>query len=203
MRRDFPQIQFHGIHSRYEEGFSGIDKNLPTLFVFLGSTIGNFNAAFFVRFFTELSDAMGPHDFLLLGADRIKDIRVLERAYADSQGLTAEFIFNVFVHINSLVGSNFDLAKMRYHSWYNPEWQQIEMYAVSNAAQEIRFPSFNTSFRWEKNDRILARLVASSTRSACSNSCAFSIYIQSDTSPTLTTGSRCCSSKKRLTNLCS
>ena len=62
------------------------------------------------------------------------------------------------MHINSLVGSNFDLAKMRYHSWYNPEWQQIEMYAVSNAAQEIRFPSFNTSFRWEKNDRILAEI---------------------------------------------
>jgi uncharacterized SAM-dependent methyltransferase len=47
---------------------------------------------------------------------------------------------------------------MRYHSWYNPEWQQIEMYAVSNAAQEIRFPSFNTSFRWEENDRILVEI---------------------------------------------
>ena len=47
---------------------------------------------------------MGPNDFLLLGADRTKDTKVLERAYADSQGLTAEFILNVFVHINSLVG---------------------------------------------------------------------------------------------------
>jgi uncharacterized SAM-dependent methyltransferase len=47
---------------------------------------------------------------------------------------------------------------MRYHSWYNPEWQQIEMYAVSSAAQEIRFPSFNTSFHWPKNDRILVEI---------------------------------------------
>src|SRR5882724_2605964 len=37
----FPKIQFHGLHARYEDGFSAIDKNLPTLFVFLGSTIGN------------------------------------------------------------------------------------------------------------------------------------------------------------------
>jgi dimethylhistidine N-methyltransferase len=157
-RAHLPQIRFHGLHARYEEGFVSIDKNLPTLFVFLGSTIGNFNAASFVRFFRQLSDAMGPRDFLLLGADRTKDIKLLERAYADSQGLTAEFILNVFAHINNLVGSNFDLAKMRYYSWYNPEWQQIEMYAISNVAQTIRFPSFNTFFRWEENERILVEI---------------------------------------------
>ena len=49
--RDFPQIHFHGIHSRYEEGFSAVDKALPKLFVFLGSTIGNFNQTEFPRFF--------------------------------------------------------------------------------------------------------------------------------------------------------
>ena len=157
-RSHLPEIQFHGLHARYEDGFASIDKNLPTLFVFLGSTIGNFNPASFVRLFSQLSDAMGAADFLLLGADRIKEIGVLERAYADSQGLTAEFILNVFEHINRLVGSNFDRAKMRYHSWYNPEWQQIEMYAVSTVAQEIRFPSFDSSFRWEKNDRILVEI---------------------------------------------
>ena len=158
IRTHLPQIRFHGLHARYEEGLCSIDKNLPTLFVFLGSTIGNFNPAAFVRFFTQLADAMGPNDFLLLGTDRVKNISVLEMAYADSQGLTAEFILNVFGHINRLVGSNFDLARMRYHSWYNPDWQQIEMYAVASAAQEIRFPSFNTSFSWEKDDRILVEI---------------------------------------------
>ncbi len=157
-RAHLPQIRFHGLHARYEEGFASIDKNLPTLFVFLGSTIGNFNAASFGRFFGQLSDAMGPDDFLLLGVDRIKNIHVLERAYADSRGLTAEFILNVFEHINRLAGSNFDRSKMRYHSWYNPEWQQIEMYAISTATQEIRFPSFATSFRWERDERILVEI---------------------------------------------
>ena len=104
-----------------------------------------------LSFFSQLQPC-----FSTARADRTKDTKVLERAYADSQGLTAEFILNVFVHINSLVGSNFDLAKMRYRSWYNPGGNKSEMYAVSNAAQEIRFPSFNTSFHWEKNERILA-----------------------------------------------
>lgn len=158
VRTNFPQIEFHGLHARYEDGLSSIDRSLPTLFVFLGSTIGNFNPASFVRFFSQLSHAMGPDDFLLLGVDRIKDIKILEQAYADAAGLTAKFILNVFHNINGLTGSNFDLAKMRYASAFNPEWAQIEMYAVSTAPQEITFSSFDAAFRWEKDDRILVEI---------------------------------------------
>ena len=158
VRQNLPRIEFHGLHARYEDGLSSIDKNLPTLFVFLGSTIGNFNPSDFVRFFSLLSAAMGPHDYFLLGADRIKAVKVLEPAYADSQGLTAQFILNVFHNINRRTGSNFDLGNMRYLSWYNPEWARIEMYAVSRAAREIRFPSFGASFRWDKDARILVEI---------------------------------------------
>jgi L-histidine N-alpha-methyltransferase len=161
--RDFvghhlPQLDFHGLHARYEDGFSVIDKALPTLFVFLGSTIGNFNPPEFVRFFIQLTHAMGSDDYLLLGADRLKDVAILERAYADARGLTAEFILNVCHNINHLTGSNFDLGKMRYHSWFNPEWAQIEMYAVATAAQEIRFPAFGASFLWKQDHRILVEI---------------------------------------------
>jgi L-histidine N-alpha-methyltransferase len=158
VQRNLPQLHFHGLHARYEEGFSSIDRNLPTLFVFLGSTIGNFSPSAFVRFFSLLSMAMGPNDYLLLGADRVKDTRVLEPAYADSQGLTAQFILNVFFNINRVTGSNFDLGKMRYQSSYNPECAQIEMYAVSTAAHEIRFPSFGASFWWDEDARILVEI---------------------------------------------
>lgn len=158
IRSALPQIEFHGLHARYEDGFTAIDKDLPTLFVFLGSTIGNFNHTDFPRFFRTLSAAMGPHDFLLLGADRVKPVKVLEEAYNDSRGVTAEFILNVFRNINRLLGSNFDRAKMRYHSWFNPEWQQIEMYAVATERQEIRFPNMNTSFQWQKDEKILVEI---------------------------------------------
>jgi L-histidine N-alpha-methyltransferase len=158
VRRDFPQIQFHGIHARYEEGFAAIDKDLPKLFVFLGSTIGNFNQTEFPRFFRALSDAMGPNDYLLVGADRVKDKNILEPAYNDSRGITAAFILNVFRNINRLLDSNFDLATMRYHSWFNPEWQQIEMYAVANQDQTIRFPSAKTGFTWRREERILVEI---------------------------------------------
>ncbi len=158
VRADFPEITFHGLHARYEEGFSAIDKNLPSLFVFLGSTIGNFNHTDFPRFFRALAAAMGPHDYLLLGADRVKPARLLEAAYNDSRGVTGEFILNVFANINRLLEANFDPAKMRYHSWFNPEWQQIEMYAVARATQEIRLAAVDAAFQWQKDEKILVEI---------------------------------------------
>jgi uncharacterized SAM-dependent methyltransferase len=101
---------------------------------------------------------MGPADFLLLGADRLKSTDVLEKAYNDSRGITAEFILNVFRNINRLLGSNFNLDKMRYHSWFNPEWRQIEMYAVTTDSQAIRFPTVDTSFQWERQEKILVEI---------------------------------------------
>jgi dimethylhistidine N-methyltransferase len=155
---NFPELRFNGLHALYEDGFSSIARDIPTLFIFLGSTVGNFTPPTFIRFFTQLSRAMGPHDYLLLGADRIKDTEVLERAYHDSQGITAEFILNVFHNVNRLGGSNFDTAKMRYHSWYNPQWAQIEMYAVATASQEICFPPCDASFHWPKDEPILVEI---------------------------------------------
>jgi L-histidine N-alpha-methyltransferase len=158
VRKEFPQIEFHGIHARYEDGFSAIDKNLPTLFVFLGSTIGNFNHTDFPRFFHALSAAMGANDYLLLGADRLKETKLLEAAYNDSRAITAEFILNVFRNINRRMGGNFDLERMRYHSWFNPEWRQIEMYAVATARQQIRFADSNAAFEWQANEKILVEI---------------------------------------------
>jgi L-histidine N-alpha-methyltransferase len=158
VQRDFPAIDFHGLHARYQAGLSSIKRDLPKLFVFLGSTIGNFHPPAFTRFFARLSTAMGPDDFLLLGADRIKDFGILESAYDDARGVTAEFILNAFANINHLLGSNFDRSKMRYRSWYNPEWRQIEMYAVSTEMQTIRFPAFAASFCWEQGERILVEI---------------------------------------------
>jgi L-histidine N-alpha-methyltransferase len=158
VRAAFPRTEFHGLHARYEQAIAAIDPDLPTLFVFLGSTIGNFNHSDFPRFFRALSAAMGPRDFLLLGADRIKPVEILEPAYDDSRGVTAAFILNVFANINRLLGSNFDLDKLRYYSRYNADWQQIEMYAVANQAHEVRFAELQRAFDWQKDEKILVEI---------------------------------------------
>jgi uncharacterized SAM-dependent methyltransferase len=131
---------------------------LPTLFVFLGSTIGNFTPPEFGRFFQNLAGSMGREDFFLLGVDRVTAPEVLERAYNDSQGITADFILNAFRNVNGLLGSNFDPHKMHYEAHYHRERQQVEMLAVSASDQEIVFPPFGTSFLWEEGEKILVEI---------------------------------------------
>jgi dimethylhistidine N-methyltransferase len=158
VKTNFPGLMFHGLHGKYEDGIAAIEPSLPTLFVFLGSTVGNFDSSPFAAFFQHLSESMGLDDYFLLGVDRVKDSTVLGKAYDDAQGLTAEFILNVFQIVNRILGSNFDRRKMRYHSGYNSERQQIEMYAVSTERQTIALPRYKTSFVWENDERILVEI---------------------------------------------
>jgi uncharacterized SAM-dependent methyltransferase len=149
---------FHGLHGLYEEGIAAIEKDLPTLFVFLGSTVGNFDSWQFETFFGHVSRSMGSDDYFLLGVDRVKDVDLLRKAYDDSQKITAAFILNVFENVNRILGSNFDRTKMGYEPRYNTEWQRIEMYAVATEAQQIHVPSRKIDFSWNKGERILVEI---------------------------------------------
>ena len=157
VRENFPPIAFHGLRARYEEGLTSIERDIPTLFVFLEapsetSPLPNL---------TTFSITLTPHGsrrFFLLGVDRIKPSSIIQRAYDDSKKLTAEFILNVFNNINRLAGTNFDRSKMRYHYCYNNAYQRVEMYAIATCSQRIDFPSLKTSFRWRAGERILVEM---------------------------------------------
>jgi len=151
----FPELGFTGLQSRYEDAISSINPRVSTLFVFLGSTVGNFGPEERTHFFGNLARNMGPHDFLLLGADRIKDVEIIRKAYNDSKGVTASFILNALENINRTHGSNFRRDQMRYHAPYNERENQVEMYAVATDTQEIVFPSESVRFTWERDERIL------------------------------------------------
>jgi len=154
----FPEIEFAGLHTSYEEGIASIEASLATLFVFLGGSVGNFERANFSRFFRLLERCMGPDDYFLLGVDRTKPKEILEKAYDDSEGLTARFILNVFDNVNRLVASNFKTDLIRFSSHYNSIWRQIEMYGIATSDQEITLPLPGERFLWREDERILVEI---------------------------------------------
>ncbi|MDA2934808.1 L-histidine N(alpha)-methyltransferase, partial [Acidobacteria bacterium AH-259-D05] len=158
VQEQFPEIEFHGLRAPYEKGISSIEKSLPTLFVFLGSSVGNFDRSEFAQFFQLLEGCMGSNDFFLLGVDWDKEKEIIENAYNDSQGITAEFILNAFSSVNRILGSNFDLERVRYHCLYNSQWRQVEMYGISTCKQVIDLPSVQSQFVWEEGERILVEI---------------------------------------------
>ncbi len=105
---------------------------------FPGSTIGNFHPTEAAAFLGRVRRTVGPDGALLLGVDRRKGRAVLEAAYDDAQGLTAEFNLNMLARLNRELGADFDLARFRHRAVWNDEASRMEMHLVSVGAQRVR-----------------------------------------------------------------
>lgn len=116
----------------------------PTLYMFLGGTIGNFTDPAALQLLREIRALTGPQDRLLLGADRVKPTAVLNAAYNDAAGYTAAFNLNVLSVLNAGVGANFDPAQFDHRAFYNERDAQIEMHLVSRRAQTVDLPALDT-----------------------------------------------------------
>lgn len=117
---------------------SGVAR--PVMFAFLGSTIGNFESVQAVALLQRVRAAMQPGDALLIGADLRKDARVLEAAYNDRQGVTAEFNRNILRVLNRELGANFDLGGFAHRAFYDAQRGRIEMHLVARAPQAVAIP---------------------------------------------------------------
>jgi len=116
----------------------------PALIAFLGSTIGNFDADGAARLLGHVASAMRPGDHFLLGADLRKHPSVIEAAYNDAQGVTAEFNRNVLRVLNRDLGADFDLRKFEHRAFYDRAVHRIEMHLVSTDDQAVHIPAIGT-----------------------------------------------------------
>src|SRR5947209_3994394 len=75
----------------------------------------------------EIAGLLGPEDHLLMGTDLVKDPDVLEAAYDDAQGVTAEFNRNVLRVVNRELDAGFDPEDFDHVAHFNREHEWIEM----------------------------------------------------------------------------
>ena len=122
------------------------DINLPEcnassnkrLVFFPGSTIGNFNPEEASDFLQKLQQIAGPKGSLLIGVDLIKDKEVLEAAYDDKNGVTAEFNKNLLHRINDELNADFDITAFSHNAFFNDEKSRIEMHLTSEQEQSVK-----------------------------------------------------------------
>jgi L-histidine N-alpha-methyltransferase len=114
--------------------------NEPRLFVFLGSTIGNFDWLGAVALLCRVRAQMRPGDRFLLGTDLRKGSATLEAAYNDSAGVTAEFNRNVLRVLNAELGADFVPERFVHHALYDEEHHRIEMHLHSAGDQIVHVP---------------------------------------------------------------
>ena len=128
------------------------------MYVFLGSSIGNFDKVDARRFIAEVRHCMKPGDTLLIGVDRVKDERVLHAAYNDAQGITAQFNLNVLSVLNEQLDGNFDRNLFRHQAIYNDDKQRIEMYLVAERAHSVQLKSLSEELYFHKDEKILTEI---------------------------------------------
>ena len=98
------------------------------LITFLGSTIGNFTSSERLAFLRRVAEVMNPEDRFVLGLDMLKPPEVIEAAYNDSQGVTAEFNKNILRNLNRWLKANFDIADFEHQAFFDKEKQRVEMH---------------------------------------------------------------------------
>jgi len=104
---------------------------------FPGSTIGNLEPAVAQDFLRRVCRLCGRSGGLIIGVDLQKSRRILEAAYNDSAGVTAEFNLNLLARANRELDADFDLALWRHQAIYNEPEGRIEMHLISEADQTV------------------------------------------------------------------
>jgi dimethylhistidine N-methyltransferase len=122
-------------------------KPVRNVVYFPGSTIGNFEPDEALQFLRRIANVCRGGGGLLIGADLKKDPHVLEAAYNDSAGVTAQFNLNLLRRINRELGADFDLDQWRHRAIYNPKAGRIEMHLISEADQIVHFNDHRFHFR--------------------------------------------------------
>lgn len=140
LRVEYPSLQTHPVIADFSTHFMLPPHPAPALHAFLGSTIGNFTPDAAVDIVSSARARMTQNDFFLLGVDLRKNPQMIERAYNDSQGVTARFNKNVLDVINRRLGANFDVSRFEHSAVYNTRENRIEMRLVSQGEQQIDIP---------------------------------------------------------------
>jgi L-histidine N-alpha-methyltransferase len=135
---DYPTLAIQGVVGDFSRHLKLLPRADRRLVAFLGGTIGNLLPETRAAFLAELRAVLEPGEWLLLGADLVKDPAVLVPAYDDAAGVTAEFNRNVLHVLNRELGADFDVPAFAHIARWNAEREWIEMRLRATRQMEVR-----------------------------------------------------------------
>jgi L-histidine N-alpha-methyltransferase len=134
--RDHPDLDIHAVVGDFERHLARVPPPAGRrLLAFLGSTIGNLDAPARQRLLGEVRRLLGDDDRLLLGVDLVKNLAALHAAYADAEGVTAEFNRNILRVVNRELRADFRPEAFRHEARWNDAASRIEMHLASPERQ--------------------------------------------------------------------
>jgi L-histidine Nalpha-methyltransferase len=164
---DYPALAVHGVVGDFERHLDRIpppvDGEGPRLVALLGGTIGNFPPGSRRRLLREIAAVMRPGDHLLLGTDLVKDPAVLEAAYDDSAGVTAQFNRNILHVVNRELEADFDPDVFDHVAFFDRRRQWVEMRLRARRACEVRVQALDLDVEFEPGEELRTEISAKFT----------------------------------------
>lgn len=154
LARDYPGLDVEPVIGSFLDPLDfGVDGHANAVGFFPGSTIGNLDDAEIVSL---MAHARAHLDRFLLGVDLAKDPAVLEAAYDDAMGVTAEFNLNLLARANREAESDFDLDSWAHRAVWNARASRIEMRLESLRDQTVRVGG--TAFGFARGETLLTEI---------------------------------------------
>ena len=134
---EYPNVDVRAVAGDYTKPIQlpTLRQHARRLAFFPGSTIGNFHPAEATAFLTRVRRVVCANGAMVLGVDRRKSADILNAAYDDRLGVTAEFNLNILRRINRDVGADFDLSRFRHRAFFNSAASRVEMHLESTQRQ--------------------------------------------------------------------
>jgi L-histidine N-alpha-methyltransferase len=163
---EYPDLAIHGIVGDFDRHLGEIpppERGRPRVVAFLGGTIGNFPPGARRRFLRSLARLLSAGDYLLLGTDLVKDIDVLEAAYDDADGVTAEFNRNVLHVLNRELDADFPTELFEHVAFFDPDREWIEMRLRARRACHVRVDALDLEIDFARGEELRTEISAKFT----------------------------------------
>ena len=140
VRAEFPGLEVLPVVADFTKPFALPNPAimpLRNIFYFPGSTIGNFTHSEAQQLLDVMYQEAGEDGAMLIGVDLQKDPEIIERAYNDSAGVTAEFNLNMLTHLNREFGFDFDEDAYSHSASYDDEKGRMVIELISGRDQVV------------------------------------------------------------------
>lgn len=154
----YPELTIRGIVADFTRNLEGIDLAGAKLIVFFGSTIGNFSEEDCIALLRSVARSMQRTDRFLVGVDMIKSRDLMEAAYNDTRGVTAQFNKNILTVVNRALHANFDLTLFDHVAFYHERRECIEMHLCANRDLSVFVADLNLSITMKKGETIFTEI---------------------------------------------
>jgi L-histidine Nalpha-methyltransferase len=164
---DYAGFQIHGVIGDFQRHLERVPApdGTPRIVALLGGTIGNFPPGTRRGLLRQIGALLGPRDRLLLGTDLVKDPDVIEAAYDDRQGVTAEFNRNVLHVINRELGADFMPDAFDHVAFFDRRHEWVEMRLRARRPCSVLIGELGLRVEFAAGEELRTEISAKFTRS--------------------------------------